>query len=96
MGIPTTPDHGVLLVFLNGVKLSAKDDFAIEGRFIQLAFPIQKEDRLTLISLSSAETVEFEVESPYRYDAWTWFDPSDPHDPTVKEIDAPAARVTQL
>lgn len=96
MGIPRIPDHGVLLVFLNGVKLSANDDFAIEGRFISVGFRIEKEDKLTFISLSPAETIEFEVKLPYRYDAWAWFDPANPHDPKVKQIDAPAARVTQL
>lgn len=96
MALPAKPHQGLLLVFLNGVKQSAKDDYAIEGSYISFAARLLKEDKISIVAMSPQETVEFEVELPYSYQVWEWFDPSNPHDPKVKKIDAPAAKVTQL
>jgi len=54
-----------------------------------------RDDRLSIVVLS-ADPSEFETEIPYTYEAWQWFDPSDPHDPKVTKIEAPASTVTQL
>jgi len=95
MGLPTKTPNVILLIFLNGIKQSTNGDYEIEGRFIRFSFEVMRDDRLSIVVLS-ADPSEFETEIPYTYEAWQWFDPSDPHDPKVTKIEAPASTVTQL
>jgi hypothetical protein len=96
MGLPAKNSNTLVLVFLNGVKQSRDGDYEIEGRYVRFAYRIKRGDKFSAVVLSSDDPIEFETELPYNYEADVWFDPSDPHDPKVKQIEPPPPTVTQL
>ena len=96
MGLPAKLSNTVLLVFLNGMKLSVNGEYETEGHFVRFTFRVKANDRLSFVTLSSDGPAEFEFEVPHTYEPWQWFNPVDPHDPAVRKVEPPAPTVTQL
>ena len=96
MGLPAKNSNALVLVFLNGVKQSRNGDYELEGRYVRFAYRLKRGDNFSAVVLSSDEPIEFETELPYDYEAHVWFNPANPHDPKVKQVEPPAPTVTQL
>ena len=98
MDLPAERENGQLtLVMLNGVTL-ASDEWEIRGKWLRLETGVGPRDHLRILTFASMfeVPVNFECVFEYRYDSGTWFDPSDQHDPKVKQLPEPPLRVTQL
>lgn len=96
MDLPATfKRDSVVLVMLNGITLPT-DEVELRERFIRFEVKVQRRDHIRVLILSSDSPLSFEWEIPYDYEAGQWFDPSNPHDPSVKQLPEPPLRVTQL
>lgn len=104
MGLPANISNSLVLVHLNGLKMSSQPkrggrhcDYEAQDKFIRFFFRIEQCDFLSIVTLSLDGFSEFETDIPYQYEWGAWFDPHDPHDPgTGKMLRPPQPTVTQL